>query len=383
MHKIQEVIQIQKFRAAQDLLRAKNSTSQAGFTSERIPAKLFARRPILIDDGPEHQEHRKQLVKFFNPKTLNEKHRIFIENIAAEYVEKAYASGSAQIDQIALHFSVRVASEIVGLSTSDTPALAKRLEAFFDQPPVDHIKIDHGRTNRDWAKAALKAIVPLISFYFKDVRPAIKFHRKKQTDDIIGFLIQKGYKPREILMECLTYGTAGMVTTREFISMTMLRMLTEPELKTKFLFAEETERLAILSEIVRLEPPVAHLYRRVQNQTTDCPYRKGTLIDINVRKSNLDTEVFTTEPESVCTNRGLTASERTGLSFGDGAHRCPGSSLALIETDILVRAFLKAGAILNKHPRQTFDTLIQGYQIRDFNITFSDRADASLTFEKP
>lgn len=372
----QEVIRLRNIRESQALLRAKDATSQAGFTAERIPSRLFARRPILIDDGPGHAQHRKQLVRFFSPRALEERHRAFIERTAAEYVTQARKVGSCQVDVLGLQFSVRVASEIVGLTAGDTPALAKRLEAFFKQPPVDHTRTDHGRTRDDWIQAAQRALIPLASFYWRDVLPAVRARRAHPSDDIISHLLAHGYRPREILMECLTYGTAGMVTTREFISMTMLRMFNDSRLCSRYLEADEPERLSILNEIIRLEPPVAHLYRRVQARADGCPYDPGALVDIDVRQTNLDPDIFTPEPKNVCTDRQLTASERAGLSFGDGAHRCPGSHLALLETDVLVRALFDAGAVLERSPDHEFDTLVQGYQLRGFTVTFSNSVAA-------
>lgn len=366
-----DVITLTGLRSGQALLRAKRATKQAGFTAERIPELLFARRPILIDDGEAHQEHRKQLVRFFSPRTLDERHRAFIEATAREYVTAAREQGGCELDELALHFSVRVASEIVGLTESRTEALARRLEAFFRQPPVDHTRADHGRSREDWIRAARDALVPLITFYWRDVRPAIRAHRRHPSDDVIGYLLDRGYRPREILMECLTYGTAGMVTTREFMSMTMLYLMTDDGLRARYVAAGDTERLALLSEIIRLEPPVSHLYRRVSEPSAECPYEPGTLVDIDVARANRDPAVFTPEPDAVCPSRQLPASDRTGLSFGDGAHRCPGSHLALLETDILVRALLDAGAVLDELPERGFDSLVQGYQLRGFILRFA------------
>ncbi len=366
----QAVVHIRSLRQSQALLRAKQATSQAGFTAERIPFRLFSHRPILIDDGSEHLEHRKQLVRFFSPHALESRHRDFIERTAAEYVQQASRAGSARVDEIALHFSVRVASQIVGLTASSTSSLAARLEAFFRQPPVDHTRVDHGRTRQQWIHAASNALAPLLRFYWLDVRPAVKARRAQPADDIISHLIERGYRSREILMECLTYGTAGMVTTREFISMTMLRLCNDSTLRARYLEAGEAERLAILSEIIRLEPPVAHLYRRVQRVAEGCPFPSGALVDIDVGRANLDPSVFGEKPEQVCPDRGLSASERMGLSFGDGAHRCPGSHLAMLETDSLVRSLLGAGAVLRRAPDHEFDTLVQGYQLRGFIVDF-------------
>ncbi|RZT59440.1 hypothetical protein EV139_3112 [Leucobacter luti] len=358
------------------LLRAKGATTQAGFTSERIPGWLFRHRPILMDDGPGHLEHRKRLVRFFSPRTLEDTHRAFIERTAAGLVDAAKREGSSRIDDLALFFSVRVASEIVGLSGGDTEALARRLEAFFRQPPVDHTRRDHGRTQRQWARAAKDALVPLMSFYWRDVRPAIRARRARPADDIISHLLEHGYRPREILMECLTYGTAGMVTTREFMSMALLRLLQDSELRARYLGAEIAERTEMLSEIIRLEPPVSHIYRRVASPAPGCPYAPDTLVDINVRRANVDPEVFGPDPEAIETGRGLPAAARTGLSFGDGAHRCPGSHLALMETDTLLVTLLRAGATLERQPDRGFDTLVQGYQLRGLVVSFTAPAAA-------
>src|SRR5690606_17236441 len=104
---------------------------------------------------------------------------------------------------------------------------------------------------------------------------------------------------------------------------------------------------------------VGHLYRRVTDGPTDgCPYANGTLVDIDVRTANLDPNVYGEDAESLCPVRDVRASERVGLSFGDGEHRCPGQPLALKETDILMRELLCANPIVQSQPQVSWDTLI-------------------------
>ena len=86
------VVTLTTMAQSQALLRAKDATTQAGFTAERIPARFFRRRPILMDDGAGHQEHRRQLVRFFSPRAL-EQHRGFIGQAATDLVD-AHAAGS-------------------------------------------------------------------------------------------------------------------------------------------------------------------------------------------------------------------------------------------------------------------------------------------------
>ena len=77
-----------------------------------------------------------------------------------------------------------------------------------------------------------------------------------------GLLLAEGYREPAILIECVTYGAAGMATTREFISMTVLHLLADADLRARYLAGEEEERFDILHEILRLEPIIGHLYRR-------------------------------------------------------------------------------------------------------------------------
>lgn len=364
------VIKVSLIEKARKLLRAKNSTTQAGFTAERIPARLFRRRPILIDDGPLHDEHRRQLTRFFAPRVLAESHSEFINQTARDAIQEAKKYGECNVEDVALLYSVRVASHIVGLTEGPPQKLAQRLTEFFQQPPVDHTLPDYGRTQKQWIQAARNALGPLIKFYFADVRPAIKARKKQPQDDIISHLIERGFRSSEILMECLTYGTAGMVTTREFISMCMWRMLNDKDLRNKFLQGDSSTRNKILHEIIRLEPPVGHLYRRVQKKSDACPFEPGSLIDIDVRATNQDPILFGDDAEKICPSRDLTPADRPGLSFGDGAHRCPGSWLAMLETEVLLLEFLQADPQVLNEPDFGWDSLIQGYQLRNFIVAF-------------
>ncbi|MGD8151160.1 hypothetical protein [Ornithinimicrobium sp. Y1694] len=55
-------------------------------------------------------------------------------------------------------------------------------------------------------------------------------------------------------MECLTYGAAGMVTTREFLQIATWHLLDRPALRHRFLVGSAEERSAILHELLRLAP---------------------------------------------------------------------------------------------------------------------------------
>ncbi|MGC2941849.1 cytochrome P450 [Brevibacterium sp. FAM 24638] len=364
---------IRSFRAARRILRARGRSTQAGFTAEKIPRGLFRAHPILISDGPDHDRQRREVARFFAPAVIADRYGERIADSAQKIVDEAVVTGRCRLDEEALHFTVDVTSQVVGLTESDTDSMASRLVAFFRQPPVDLAAENWGRTKRQWVQAAVNGIVPLLRFFAHDVRPAIRAHRRRHRGDVISHLLDSGHSTGDILVECLTYGTAGMVTTREFIAMACWHLLEDEELRQDYLTAEQPRRLSILEEIIRLEPVVGHLYRRATSAIDIGDDRTaitaGDLIDVCVREANVDPDVYGADAEGLCPHRSGSV-PAAGLSFGDGAHACPGKPLALFETDALLHRLLACEPRLLTEPTIDWDDLIEGYRIRNFDLGF-------------
>jgi cytochrome P450 len=128
---------IRSLTAARQVLRARSSTTQAGFTAEKIPRGLFRSHPILISDGPAHDRQRREVARFFAPTVIADRYGDRIAEAAQRIVDEAVVTGRCRLDEAALHFTVDVTSQVVGLTESDTDGMAARLVAFFRQPPVD------------------------------------------------------------------------------------------------------------------------------------------------------------------------------------------------------------------------------------------------------
>ncbi len=367
------VWQVRSAAAARQLLRERRSTTQAGFTAEAIPKGYLKHHPILMSDGPLHDEQRTKVGRFFAPKVVEAKYLGLMQSCADRLLGDAEASGVVRLDDLALLYTVEVTAEAVGLTESPVPAMAKRLVAFFNQPPFDITRPDLGRTPRQWAQAAFNGLLPIMRFYARDVRPAIRVRRAQPRDDVISHLIAEGYTNADILVECVTYGTAGMVTTREFIAMAAWHLLGNDAVRARYLVAEEAERLAILNEIIRLEPVVGHLYRRVQQPVTfsdegeEHTAEPGDLIDLCIRPANADPETVGELPLALCPGRPLPRGVNEAvLSFGDGAHKCPGQPLAMLESDVLLRRLLARPVSIVSEATIEWDDLIAGYALRGF-----------------
>lgn len=380
---------IRSLEAARQILRARHATTQAGFTAEYIPQGRLEHRPILISDGPVHDEQRSTVARFFAPAVVEGRYGAAMSACARRRLDAVDPNGF-DLDDLALHYTVEVTAEIVGLThhrPADTPetrdrrirAMSRRLVSFFDQPPFDLTRDDLGRGPGDWARAARKGLWPIVTFYLADVRPALRRRRAEPQDDVMSHLIAQGYSETNILIEAVTYGTAGMVTTREFITMAAWHLLTTPELAEQYRDSDRRERLAILAEIIRLEPVVGHLYRRAQERLvvtdggTEHVIEPGDLVDVQVRSTNVDPDVIA-DPESLCPHRELPRGVRdTVLTFGDGAHRCPGEPLALLEADVLLIDLLARRPRLVREPRLGWDDLVAGYELRGMRVALDGR----------
>lgn len=375
LQRLDRGLRIRAAGAARQVLRAHGATTQAGFTAEAIPRAGLRRRPILLADGAAHDAQRRDLGRLFAPDAVERRWQSMIDERAGAAVDAVRARGRCALGDVSLELSVDVARRIVGLTASPLPALARRLVAFQGQPPVDITVPGWGRTRRQWALAAWRGLVPLLRFNLHDVRPAIRDRRRAPRDDVISLLLVEGASPAEILVECVTYATAGMITTRELMVLAAWHLLCDHALRDRYRGAAPEERRGILAEIIRLDPVVSHLYRRVreplavEDQGRSERLDPGDVVDLCVRDANGDPDAVGEEPDRLrpgrATARGVGPA---GLSFGAGPHRCPGEHLALAETDALLIRLLDLEPEIVTEPTAAWDHVTGGWALRGMVI---------------
>ncbi|GER82622.1 hypothetical protein KTAU_12590 [Thermogemmatispora aurantia] len=377
---------VRAFNEARAILRS-NAVRQAGFKAEvltRLPRLM--RLPLLFSDGQEHQHQRRQTARFFAPRVVSEQYRDLMEALSEQLIEKLRRRRKVDLSRLTLEMAVRVAAEVVGLTDSLLPGMARRLEAFF-RYPIERLSPDP----RTWLNF-LGLQWAVLRFYWLDVRPAIRARRRQPRQDVISHLLAQGYSPREILTECVTYGAAGMITTREFIGVAAWHLLEQPALRQRFLLAPEEERLTLLEEVLRLEPVVGHLYRRTSQELIlagpageeQARIPAGALIDLHIYAINADERLVGAQPRRLCPGRPLHGERVVPslMGFGDGAHRCPGAPIALQESDIFLRRLLALpGLRLERPPRLHWNELICGYELRDFIVSLDEEGDSRSRVE--
>ncbi|MBL9007056.1 MAG: cytochrome P450 [Myxococcales bacterium] len=363
------------YELARAFLRAEG-TRQAGFRAElmdRLTVRM--RPPVLYQHGTEHHRQRRMIARFFTPKTTSEKHRSMMERCAEELIARLRRNRQSDLSELSLAMSVQVAAHVVGLTDSRLSGMHRRIATFLDGDPDESREGPVGRSLL-W----LRRQADILKFLYLDVVPAINARRRSPQEDVISHLLAQGSTLPEILTECLTYAAAGMVTTREFICMAAWHLLASPELRNLYVSSSEATRHRMLQEALRLEPVVGVLKRRtagpfvVRTGGIVSIIPAGSLIHVHVGVANLDPHVVGACPRALCPERPLPAGcvSPALLSFGEGEHRCPGSYIAMQESDIfLLRLLTLNGLHIKTAPTLSWGAITQGYELRKFMVAIS------------
>ncbi|MBV9257383.1 MAG: cytochrome P450 [Ktedonobacteraceae bacterium] len=361
---------VRSFDAARTILRSAQ-TKQAGFNAEKLTKLPSSIRPsILYLEGKPHHQQRKQTARFFAPKVVSTRYRELMEKFADGLIAKFQQRKRVDLSRLSLEQSMCVIAEVVGLTNSLLPGTARRLETFLSDADTHT-----GNSRIHIILRSLRAQILMAIFYLLDVKPAIKARKQAPREDVISHLIGQNAKDGEILMECITYAAAGMVTTREFISVATWHFLEHPELRIQYLSAPEEERHEILGEILRLEPVVSHIYRRatadlrIESGGKSITIPEGALMDLHTYGTNADETIVGEHALELCPGRVLhgDAIPSALMGFGDGQHRCPGSYIAIQEADIVLQRLLALdGLYIERTPTLSWNELITGYELRNF-----------------
>ena len=366
---------VRSFEVARQVLREPEGTRQAGFGAERVradrggPAAPAMRPPILYLEGAQHRSQRKAAARFFAPK-VTEEYRGMMEALSGVLVARVRPGRPVDLSRLSMQMAVQVAAQVVGLTSSSTRGMSRRLDTFFAGDPLATPSGPLG-----WWRA-LRSGTATARFFWLDVKPAIRARRRQPREDVISQLLAEGFSDLEVLTECLTYGAAGMVTTREFICVAAWHLLDDAALLARYRAGDRDERLALLQETLRLEPVVGHLYRRLERPLTvaldgtEQVLPAGALVDLDLRAVNADAATVGAEPYQLCPGRELPRAVPPALmSFGDGNHRCPGAPIAIMESEVFLSALFRHDVVALGPPRVSWNPVSQGYDLDRFLIT--------------
>jgi cytochrome P450 len=345
---------------ARDIMRS--AAVRQGMDSDYFADRDPNRIPVIFLDGEVHKKRRTQLARYFTPKAINERHRLVMDRTTGELMAQLRRSGRGQLDIMSLRLASDVAAEIVGLTTSDAAAMSNRLRKLFRASGKAKRGGLAGRIGQ------LENVARTLWFFRRDVVPAIRERQTQDKDDVISYLVREGFSDQEILVECMTYATAGMITTREFIVMVAWHLLEKEELRRQFLDGGEEVQFAILDEILRLDPVAAYVYRSADEDFTTSEGRQvkaGEQFLVDIRNINVDAPSAGECPLAIDAERAKRQRMPSNwMSFGDGPHRCPGAQVAMHETRVFIDALLRLPGIrLAAAPSLGWIEDINGYEL--------------------
>jgi cytochrome P450 len=354
---------IGRFALAREILRTP-ALKQGGLGIESVPLDDPAKAPVFFLDGEDHKKKRSTIARFFTPKSVNSHYRRVMEETSDRLLDELREKGRIQLDRATWKMAVAVAAEVVGLTESELDPMANRIEGVLGQTLVHALS-----PVRAFFKK-LEVKVRVIHFLIKDVRPAVRARRIERRHDIISHLIDEGYSETGMLIECMTYSAAGMATTREFITMVAWHLFEREDLRSRFVNGSEADQLAMLEEILRLEPVATFLYRKTGDEVPEKfagQLDAGQNYALDMRAANLDEAATGPCPLALDPDRASKMKEAGAyLSFGDGAHRCPGAQVALAETRIFIDRLMRIpGAYLSQPPRIEWNGALMSYELRD------------------
>jgi cytochrome P450 len=296
---------------------------------------------ILSNDPPDHTRHKKLINRFFTPRRVAELEPR-IRAITDEIIDSFVDRGEVEFVTEFAHMLPRlVVGELIGVPQEDNARFkeffGKRLEVMAETAadPVAGFARRTGEENEGITEDQF------LREYF--VR-AITERRNRPSGDIMSDLAAARFPDGEQLpvesivsMIALLYAAGGDANTPELMTNSMLVLLRHPDVMES-LRADRSLIEPFIEEVLRFDNPVLGDFRVATRDMTvaGVPIPKGAKLMVLFSSANHDESQFA-DPDRFDLYR---EARMTHLSFGHGAHFCPGASLARLEGRIAVEHLL-------------------------------------------
>jgi len=315
--------------------RPEEFSSEKGFDSFDPPAEVkeiyekegFG-QPIgtlASCDPPAHTRFRDLVDRAFTAGRVR-KMKPYIQSIVDEAIDGFIDDGEAEIvTQFAIPIPLMIIADQLGVPRKD----------------MDKFKI--------WSDAAVEPIglmaskerqiecAKLCNEFDHYMYERLEERRKNPSDDILSDLVQARIEGERELntLELLSITKqllgAGNETSTSAFAAGVVLMTENPEEMEKCR-ADRTRYATFAEEVLRLEAPVAGLFRRttVDTELGGMKFPKGTLLNLRFASANRDEAVFD-KPEKLDVCRKAAGKH---FSFGQGIHHCIGAQLARRELEL-------------------------------------------------
>lgn len=304
---------------------------------ERGRQARAAGRPLLYTlvqmDEPDHMKYRALTQAWFMPQNIR-RLEDRIRELAREAVARMEARGGACdfVDEVALHFPLRVIMEILGVPREDEPRMLKLTQELFGATDPDLRREGGG----DTPEARQLVVEATLADFFNYFNALTEDRRSRPRDDVASTIANATIDGHPIsALDAVSYylivATAGHDTTSSSTAGAMWALAERPAELAK-VRADPGLIPGLVDESIRWTTPVRHFMRSAAAHTTlrGQAIAKGDWLMLCYPSGNRDEEVFE-DPYEFRVDR----KPNRHLAFGYGAHLCLGQHLAKMEMRIL------------------------------------------------
>jgi cytochrome P450 len=278
-------------------------------------------------DGPYHQALRHALAPFFSPGAV-QKMQPFMEQSAHWFLDQRIGDGAMDLVlDYASPVPAILTMRLMGLPYDNWQLYANLFHSVMALP----------QDSPEYAKAI--ADVPAM---MQDVLEFAAARRAESRDDLTSFLIHFEFDGNRLddtaLLNILWNLIAGGVdTTTSQTALTLLHLGTHPELRQQLIDHPELHRTAT-DEFLRYFSVNQQLSRTVTRDTVvgGQHLRRNDRVIISWLGANHDDQQFE-RPDEILLDRA----PNRHVAFGLGPHRCIGSHLARLMSQVMVKAVLE------------------------------------------
>jgi len=297
-------------------------------------------RSLVSMDAPDHPKYRALTQAWFMPNNIK-KLETRIRELADDAVNAMAARGGVCdfVQDVALHYPLRVIMEILGVPDSDMPRMLKLTQELFGASDPDTARDgDTGeRTGIGSGAPVLETIADFYAYFGKLTAD----RRANPSDDLASVIANSQIDGAPISeLEALSYyvivATAGHDTTSSSTAGAIWALAENPD---QFERVRKDPELipGLIDEAIRWTTPVKHFMRSATADTelAGQPIKKDDWLMLCYASGNRDEDVFD-DPFVFRADR----KPNRHLAFGYGAHICLGQHLARMEMRILFETLL-------------------------------------------
>jgi cytochrome P450 len=315
------------------------STTFTSFEGEEKVKQMTGGSPHLVRtlvqmDAPDHPKYRLLTQSWFMPQNIRHLEGRIREIARATVDHMASLGGECDfVQDVALHYPLRVIMEILGVPPEDEPRMLKLTQELFgaSDPELNRSKTEE--TSAADPLADLQGVIADFFMYFKKITDA----RKAEPRDDVASVIANGRIDGQPIsdFEAMSYyvivATAGHDTTSSSTAGAIWGLCQFPEALAQ-VKADPSLVPALVDESIRWITPVKHFMRSATEDAVVAgrAVAKGDWLMLCYPSGNRDEAVFDA-PDEFRLDRGPSKH----LAFGYGAHLCLGQHLAKMEMRIL------------------------------------------------